>query len=144
MLLNTISFAITKVIEKYLLNNWDYWTVFSYVNIGFFLVMLPFIIYYFSDFKELVRKYKSKAIGLMTWSESLSLVGIVLSLQAMSFGFVSLVTALYSLQYLFVFLWILLFSIWFPKIIKEELKGSVIALKLLAIILIISGVFLVT
>ena len=37
----------------------------------------------------------------------------------------------------------LFLSIWFPKILKEELQGSVIAFKIIAILLIIGGVFLI-
>ncbi len=144
MLLSTILYAVNRILYKYLMGDWDYWTVFSWTNIGFFLIMFPLFIYYIPIFRETIKKYKGKAMGLIISSESLSLIALIIFLVAMSFGFVALVSAVNSVHYLFVFLWTILLSIWFPKIIKEELKGSIIFLKLLAIVLIIGGVVLVT
>ena len=144
MLLSTILYAVQRIIHKYLLNDFDYWTVFSYGNLGLFLIILPLFIYNIPTFREIFKKHKGKVIGLIITSESLNLISLIIFLIALSLGLASLVTAVNSVQYIFIFLWTIPLSIWLPGIIKEELKGSTIFLKLTAIALIISGVVLIT
>lgn len=142
---STFLYAAHNVLIKALLNFSDYWNIFAYSRIGIFLSIIPILIYLWPSIKEMVKKFRGRASGLMASSESLSLAGDLLFMVAASLGFISLVTTVStSLQYVFIFLLTVIISIWRPKIIREELKSSTILLKLISIVIIISGIALIT
>jgi uncharacterized membrane protein len=144
MLLSTLIFSIYNVLSAYAIDEADFWAVFAYSRLTSVVFIIPLFIFFYGDFKEIIKKHKSKGIGLSIGSESMNMAGVLLYFAALSLGFATLVEAVASLQYVFVFLIALLISIWFPKIIKEELRGSTILIKILAILLIVGGVFIVT
>ncbi|MBI4018411.1 MAG: hypothetical protein HY368_02280, partial [Candidatus Aenigmarchaeota archaeon] len=75
---------------------------------------------------------------------TLAFLGFLAFLAAIYQGPVSLVNALDNTQNLFVLFYATIISIFKPSILKEEVKGSVIALKLLAIAVIFAGAYLVS
>jgi transporter family protein len=143
MVSSTLIFSVYNILVKYLMRDLDYWTVFAYSRLMIFMIVIPFFVYYFSDMKELIERYKIKAVGLISFSQALSLVGVILFCTALSSGFLTLVEGVVSLQYLFVFIIFFILSILFPKLIKEEISKSIVFLKLVAIVMIIGGVVLI-
>ena len=143
MIIAAIFLAISQVLIKYLLRYTDYWTVYSYVRIGSFLATLPIIYIYRSDFITTIREGRAKVVGFITAGEILNLFATFLITVAAVSGFVTLTNALSMLQPFFVLLFASLISIYYPKILKEEIKGSSIVLKFLAILLMFVGAILV-
>lgn len=143
MLLASILLASYDVLTKYLLNFADYWTIFAYTRFGSFIFILPFIYFYLPELKRTIQVHGKRVLGLMTTSEALNMFGVLSITAAMSFGLISLVGGLGATQPFFVLLLAAMLSIFYPKILKEEIKGSIILLKLVAVALIIVGTLLI-
>ena len=67
-------------------------------------------------------------------------LGIMLNIKSLSLGPVSLVFSMEGLQVIYVFIMALLLSLFFPKIIKEEIDKKNIILKTSALIIILAGI----
>ena len=143
VVLGSLAFAINAVLQKYLLNFADFWTVFSYERIGAFFALLPLLLIYYSDFKKFIKGTR-KPIVLVSLSEVFNLIGLLLTTIAFSIGLVSLVKTLSSIQDLFVLFFVIMITTFWPKVLKEKIDKSTIILKVIAIILIGVGVFLIT
>jgi len=77
-------------------------------------------------------------------SETLSWIGGFLFTAALAFGPVALVSAVNAVHYVFIFLWALILSIWFPRILKEEISRTSVLLKAFSIVLIVVGVVVIS
>lgn len=143
MILCSFSLAVSSVITKYLLNFADYWTVFSYTKIGALIAALPIIYRYLPDLRKVIREKGKRVVGVMSGNELIRLSGVLSMTVAMSLGFVSLVSALASLQPFFVLLMMVGLSLFRPGILKEEIGKSVVSMKIIAIVLMFVGVYLI-
>jgi len=143
MVLATLCFSSYTFVTKYLLGFADYWTVFSYLKIGSFISLIPFFCIYHSSLTSLFKKSK-RVIALISFNEALNLLATVLFTIAAASGFIVLVNALGSVQPFFVLLYTIILSIFYPRILKEEITKSTISLKLIAIIMMFIGVILIT
>jgi len=86
----------------------------------------------------------TKVIIVMSISKGLFLFGSLLLTIALSFGYASLVYSLSSIQPFFVLLIAVILSRFFPSILKEEVSKSIVLVKIIAIISIFIGAFLIT
>lgn len=78
-------------------------------------------------------------------NELVALLGLAsLEYAIASASSVSLVIALQATQPFFLLLYAIILSLWFPKILKEEVNKGVLTNKLIAIALLAIGVFLVS
>jgi len=142
MILSALTWAIYNVILKYVLNYLTYWNAFFWMRIGAFL-LIPFLFYrYRKQTMEIITKRPKGGLYLMI-AEPLNIIAIVFSTIAISYGFVSLVSALGQIQNFIVLIFAILISVFRPRIIKEELKGTTVLQKVLAISLISFGVILI-
>lgn len=141
--ISAIFLAVSQILNKYLLNFSDYWTVFSWVRIGSFVAVIPLIVTQWPNLVYTVKHQGGKTIGLISLSELLNLAAVLLITIATVTGFVTLTNALSMLQPLFVLIFASLISIYYPKILKEETSGSSILLKALAIVIMIIGAVLI-
>lgn len=145
MILAAGALAVNSIIAKYLLSFADYWTIFSYTRgMGAMIALLPVIYFNFNDLVGEIKKNGKKAIGLMSASETLNVLGGLFITLAISAGSVTLVNSLASVQPFFVLAFALVISIFYPAIFKEDLKKANIFIKVVAIILIFVGVILIT
>lgn len=143
MLLASLLLAINQVITKYLLNFADFWTVFSYTRIGAVFALAPIFYINFPKLVSTVRKHGKKVVVVISMSESLNMVGVLLITIATSIGYVSLVNALSSIQPFFVLLFTITLSAFYPKILKEEIGRSTVILKSVAIVIMFAGAMLI-
>ena len=97
----------------------------------------------FPDLVTVAKEHGKKAIGVMSLAEVLNIVGILLITAATASGYVTLVNALSSVQPFFILFFAVVFSIFYPKILKEEIGKSVVLLKLFAIVLMFIGIILI-
>lgn len=144
MILSSFALSIHLVITKYLLSFADFWTVFSLSRIGLFLALLPVFPKYYSDFVSTLKNHGRKVVVAMTVNESFALLASLFITIAASSGFVTLVNALSSVQPFFVLFFAVVLSIFFPKVLKEEIGKSVILLKFVAMALMFTGAVLIT
>lgn len=136
-------FALVNIFTKYLLQFTDYWTSFAYIRILVFLLLIPVFFLNFPRIKSAIGKIEEKkTFGFMVLSGVSFMFGLIFFTKAISVGFVSLVTGMSSFQPLFVLILALILSV-FSNVFKEEIDGSTIALKFLAVLLISAGVFLI-
>jgi transporter family protein len=143
MFLSSLLWAIQTLFEKYLLNHADLFEMFALTEIGAFIGFLPYLLFYRRTIVNSIIK-NTKALKIVAINETAVIFGTLSMLTAMSIGLVSLVSVLGSMQYLFLLVLALLFSLAYPKILKEELQGSIIVLKAISIILIIGGIYFIT
>ena len=143
MIIASLTLSLNAVITKYLLNFADFWTIFSYVRIGAFFALIPIFCFSFQDLIFAVREHGKKVIIVISLNEILNLVGVLLITIAMAIGYVTLVNALSSVQPFFVLLFAVILSVFYPKILKEEIGKSAVLLKLIAITLMFIGIILI-
>ena len=142
MILGTLTWAIYNIILKYVLNYLTYWNAFFWMRIGAFLLM-PFLFYrYRKQTIEIITKRPKSGLYLII-AEPFNIAAIVFSTIALSYGFASLVSALGQIQNFIVLIFAILISVFRPQIIKEELKGTTVLQKILAISLISFGAVLI-
>lgn|SRR3989338_2374931 len=138
-LLNAFGFLL----EKYLLNSLSLFHLFAVIEIGAFMGFLPYLFFYWPTIKKTFNQNRG-AVKIIALNEAMGIMATFSMLVAIAIGLVSLVSVLGSMQYLFLLILALVVSIAYPKILKEELQGGVIALKAIAIVLIITGIYLIT
>lgn len=139
MIFSSFALAINQIITKYLLNFADFWTIFSYVRIGAFIAVIPL---FYINYKDILFLTK-KPLGFVVLSESLNLIAVLFFTIAISVGFVTLVNALTSTTSFFVLIFTVMLSIFYPKILKEEISKKTVLMKLVAIVMMFIGVVLI-
>jgi bacterial/archaeal transporter family protein len=144
MMLSIITMAISNIILKYLLKSNDFWTIYAYTRIGIFFVVLPIIYFTFSDLKQAIKQHGYKVIGFISLSESLILIGVFAGIIALSLGPATLVSAFSSIQNFILLGITVLLSVFFPKVIKENIDKATIIWKVIAIVLLFVGVILIS
>lgn len=142
-LAGVLAVAISAALTKYLLNFADYWTVFAYSRIGTTLATIPIIYMYLPELISVVRMYGKRVVVILSASEVVNLVGLLLITLATSLGAVSLVSALAATEPFFVLVFTVLLSLFYPLVLKEEIGRSAIFFKLTAVILMFVGVILI-
>ena len=113
----------------------------------FFLVLFPLIFIVSKKARESTKQdlkdINKKKISLIYLVEILGITGIAFSYMAMQRGPVSLVVLVEGIQPLFVFILALFLTIQFPKILKEEINKKTIIIKIISIILMLVGLYLI-
>jgi drug/metabolite transporter (DMT)-like permease len=142
----SVILAVHSISEKFLLGYMDYWSVFFWNIVGAFCGML--LMMAFSkprrEFTETVSSVGKRTFLVMFAGEGVYFLGTICWLIAASMGYVSLVSAFAGLQHFFVFIYVLVLSVFMPKLLKEETTRSVVALKIAAIALMVSGTWLIS
>lgn len=144
IMLSVLGYVSNQVLTKYLLNFTDFWTIFFYIRIGALIGAIPIIYIYFPELIRTVKQFGSRVVSLISLNESLNIISVLLITVAISIGSVTLVESLQSVQQFFVLVIAIAVSVFYPRILKEELGKSVIALKVLAIVSMFVGVLLIT
>jgi len=127
-----------------LLNDLTYWNAFFWTRIGSFLTV-PFLIYFF--YKPMIKTFKiikkHPSVGVyISMTEGTNIGATLLITIALSIGYASLISALGQIHSLFLLILATVLSAFKPQILKEELKGSIILLKFIAVLMIIFGAIL--
>jgi len=145
VLIISISWAMFEVFSKYAFNFIDYfsflfWNIVGAIISGFVLLCFP---KYRKDFFNDMRKVnKKKVFFWRTFSVIVYYTALISFYIAISKESVSLVAAIPSLQPLFVLIYTVILSLFIPKILSEKISKLIILIKILSIILIIAGTWL--
>jgi len=145
-LLAALFFALYWIGTKYSFNNQEFLSALIWIRLGSFLAVLGLIIRakdrqeIKKDLLKSNKKKQNKFIFLGT--QGLAAVGSVLQNYAVALGSVVLVTSLQGLQYAFILIFSSLLSLFLPKIIKEDQSIKILVQKIISIIFIGVGLFL--
>ena len=137
--LSVFFFACTSVIMKYLLSLADYWTVFSYRSIAMALVLSVALAPQYKNIKADIIAMKKKTIALISFSELLTIAGVLLVTLSASLGPVTLTGTLSATSPFFTLLLVVFLSLFHPKILKEEITRKTISRKAIAMLLMLAG-----
>ncbi len=137
--------AIALVIFKFVVDIQGFWDTLAYEFMGGGLgaLMLFCLPGQRNRFSETLKGLTSGTMGIISSNESLWIAARLSSFFASSLAPVSLVAIMGGVQPFFILAGGVILSVWFPKILEEDLDRSVIGLKIVAIILVFFGVWLI-
>lgn len=146
MVLASLIYAIQVVILKSLYVTYPFWDLTVYLGFGEFLPT-PILLLSVASFRNRFIKSFSdlKPVGWMLLILSMFLVAIasLSGFWALTSGPVTLISVFRGFQSIFVLIYAVLFSVWLPKILKEQLTKSVLGIKVIAIFLMVIGLYLI-
>lgn len=136
--------AISDILDKFFLLKYSYWSLLFWGYFGGLAVIILL----------LTKKENRKRFGKISKLKSyhwliiaivtiIYYTGDIMWFAALSESPLSLVAALSTTEPLFVLLITTLLSLFMPKILKEEINKSTLSLKIISIILIMLGVYLI-
>jgi len=146
VLLSSLFFSIQGVLFKYV-SKANLATIMVYRQFGFIACVL--LVFFISKkAKEYTRKVINdlnikKKVSVYC-SEIIGLTGLFLFYLAVQKGPVSLVSVTGGFQPIFVFILAIIISTFFPKFLKEEINKKTISLKIISIILMVTGLYLIS
>jgi drug/metabolite transporter (DMT)-like permease len=144
--------ALAFTLFKQLYNEGKFINIFIWTRFGLFSGAFSLLL--FSNWRKVILKslykfrkpqaenYQSSAIFVIT--KALGGLGSIALNYAISLGSVTIVNALVSLEYAFVFIFEVVLAFWFPSIFKRTKSPLGILQKSAAVVLIGTGVFLVS
>lgn len=143
ILLAAFSYALNQITTKYLLSYADFWTIFTYGRLGLFISLIPFIAINFKLIKTEIHRASNKSVLIIHFNQLLNLSGVFFITIALTKGYASLVNGLVSIEPALVFIISTGLSLFYPKLIKENIEGSELWRKSIAIGLILAGAVLI-
>ena len=143
MILASFMYSCVLILFRFVVREAGYWTTLSwqYIGIGVGAIALLFLGRIRKSIKEGVGQLKS-SLPLVSANNGIALVADMSGSYAISLVSVPLVTIIGGIQPLIVLIYGLVLSLWFPKIIREDIRKSTIIQKVASIILIFIGLYL--
>jgi drug/metabolite transporter (DMT)-like permease len=142
--------SLSFVITKYVYLAMPFWVGFIWIKIGGALIAFLFFIFFKEVRQEIFQKkiiQKQKAMGIFVLNQAAGGLANVLENWAISLaplGYIALINALQGVQYVFLLVFAVILSIKLPQILKEEISQKIILQKIVAILVIGSGLAILT
>ncbi|MBT7902755.1 EamA family transporter [Candidatus Woesearchaeota archaeon] len=145
MLLSGVLLDVYYMLEKYVYQHESFWNGFFWIRLGSFVGALTIILMpkYWCQFKKLAINFKSKSWKLVFSTEIINIIALISIGYAISIGSVSLVISLINFQPLFILILVIILSKFFPHLYEENLDKKTLTFKIIAVILLVIGLFLV-
>jgi len=144
---SALLFALAFVLTKYVYLAQPFWSGFIWMRIGGFLIALCFLFT-----KEVKREiferkftFQKKTGTFFLFNQAIGAGAFILQNWAIALvplGFLAFINALEGTKYVFLLIFAILISLKFPKVLKEEISRKILFQKILAILLIGSGLAL--
>jgi drug/metabolite transporter (DMT)-like permease len=147
IILASVIYAATTLMEKHLLAGINPFHLYSFMLMGSFLGFLPFLLFNLSKITSDLKKQKNLIISIikpLCLSGFFGVSAMLLTIMALNLGRATLVAVLLSFQYIFLLILTILISLFYPAIIKEETDKETIGLKIIALLAVIIGIYLVS
>ena len=143
--ISALFFAIYYVLIKYIYSLQPFIGGFVWSRMGTFLGIIMILLV--PSWRKLIIKSQRgaktpKNLAFFLSIRILAALAFIMLNWAISLGSVSLINSLQGTQYVFLFLLIFFLSVKYPKILKEELGGGVMLQKVIGIILISTGLYM--
>lgn len=144
MLLASLMYGAIGILFRFVVKEAGFWTTLSYEYIGTgiggaMLFLLPGIK---KRLKKDMEAIKTSA-GIITFNNGVAIAAQVSESYAISLAAVPLVNIIGSIQPLITLVEGILLTLWFPHLIKEDIRKEVVIHKLISILLIFIGLYLV-
>lgn len=142
-------FAFHFVLAKYVYLRQPFWSGYIWIRIGAFFAALYFLLFS-ADVKEEIFKQGKiipRSAGLYFLGQGLGGGANILQNWAVALSplaYVAFINALQGVQYAFLLIFTIFLSLKFPKILKEKISKAILIQKIIAILLIGGGLFLLT
>ncbi|MCF7820321.1 MAG: DMT family transporter [Candidatus Pacebacteria bacterium] len=136
-------FALFFVGNKHAFNHQEFMSAFIWMRGGSFLFVLLLLVHQDSRKRIIksIKKMKQKKAGIFVFNQGLSASGFFLQNLAISLHSVALVSALQGVQYVFIIVLGVISTLFFPKIIKENITKNIILQKTFAVLFIALGLY---
>jgi uncharacterized membrane protein len=145
LIATNLSYGLDQTISKISLDQISFWLFLIVFMFGRFVVVLPGLAIpsvrrkVSSEFRKLGRNLTlTLASGSIMWS-----LGIILFFYAASVGPITLVSTIGLISPLFTLFFAILITKYLPRVLREDIDRRTVALKLVAIVLIIYGTYLI-
>lgn len=145
-LLYSLFFITTKIAY----NEQDFWSAFIWIRGGGLLVVLIFLldrgsrVEIFKSFKKKNKTSSKVGKGFVLINQALGSASFIMQNYAVFLGPVAIINALQGVQYAFLLILGIFFTIFFPKILKEDISRAVLIKKIIAILFVGLGLFFIT
>ena len=146
MILSSSIYAIQAIMIKSLYVNYSYLDLTFYHGIGIFIPTFALLTFSSKSRSSFIKEFSNLNITgwLIVGLAAIFIAGAYISgLWAFRTGSASLISVLRGFQSIFVFIFSLVLSIWLPKILKEELTSGALLVKVIAISLMLIGLFFI-
>lgn len=145
MLLASFLYSLTNIIFKFVTVN-DFWTNFAYLAFGatigcLFLLLKPA---YRKAFVDQIKILNLSTVALLACNSIINLFAELCAFLAISAGSVALVSAVNGVQPFIVLLYGLILTLFFPKIIKEDIRKETLVTKLFAAVVLFIGIYFIS
>ncbi len=145
--LAAIFFALFFIGSKMGFDNKDqpFFSAFMWIRGGSFVFVMFFLLHFKTRKKinESIRNLNFKKGSIFATNQALAAGGFLLQNYAISLTSVALVNALQGVQYVFIILIGVIATIFYPKFLKENISKSIIVQKIIAVILIAIGLYII-
>lgn len=145
VLLSSLFFSIQDVIFKYI-SKVNLTTIMFYREGGFLASILLILLLSpkaRKHTKKVINDLNLKKTALVYSAEIIGMTGIFLVYLAIQRGPVSLVTVTQGFETIFILIFTIIISICIPKILKEEINIKTITIKIISIVLMLGGLYLI-
>lgn len=149
-IVSSLLYSLSFITSKIAYTEQEFWSAFIWIRGGGLLVVLIFLLDRDSReeiFKSFKKKSKAPAKigkGFVVFNQALGSISFVMQNYAVFLGPVALINALQGIQYAFLLILGIFFTIFFPKILKEDISRPVLIRKIIAILFIGLGLFFIT
>ena len=142
---SALFFAGYYVLIKYIYLHQPFIGGFVWSRLGTFLGVL--LILFVPDWRKHITKHRKEAkapknLSFFLLVRILAAAAFIMLNWAVSLGNVALINSLQGTQYVFLFLLILFLSTKHPKILKEEMGGGVLLQKIIGVMLVSTGLYM--
>lgn len=145
MVLSSLLYSISLVLYKFGVSETSFIRTLPYEGLGMMLGSLA-VLSYGNNRKVLfnqIKTFKLKQYLLLSLNDSIYISARYTTYFALSLVSASIVNILLGLQPLFALLCGITLTVWFPKVIKENIKKKVLIQKIIFILLIFFGLYLI-
>ena len=141
-----ILYALPVVMFKYVAISENFWDALVYEFIGAGIgagILMCWSYFRSGNFLAEIPRVSNKIWSIIYINEGIYIAARFLTYYAIMLGPVSLVSAIGGVGPFFTFIYGLILSGWFPQIIQEDIRRSVVVKKIIAITLVFAGTLLI-
>lgn len=148
--LSAFLFSLAFTLSKYVYLGQSFWNGFIWIKIGGFLMALLFFIFLPEIREEIFLKkisFQRKTFGIFIGNQLMGAGANILQNWAFALAplaYIALINSLQGVQYIFLLFFTILLSWKLPQILKEEISKEIIFQKIIAILLIGTGLAILT
>jgi drug/metabolite transporter (DMT)-like permease len=144
MILASFCYALPMVLFKaVILQDFGFWTTLGYEFVGYGIAATILLGVYLKNAKKEFKNMPKSTWAIISLNEGFYIFARFCSFYAAVLAPISLVAVIGGTQPLFTLLYGIVLSVWFPKIISEDIRKATIALKLAVAAFMLVGIWMI-